>query len=273
MIDYSPSETTDYLLCPRYRQYRWLDRRAPRTLDKRDLGRVVGLGIHAGLACHYRHEPDAESVAHGAVETELAAIRLNGQEWEPAVQAQVAGLGVEAEGAVRRFRTEPQPAWTIHHVERRIGHGVLDLIVEDRQGLMVVDTKTTRTLESRYQSKRLLEFETSWQFRDYAVRAGDLMERPITRCLVQLLILGPQWRVIHHPLEFTTEALEHWRAWSAEPVWRRMELDAGCHEAPRNLTVCHNTGYSYPCVYYEACWGGGLGQGQYVTLPPREERV
>lgn len=272
MIAYSPTETTDYLFCPQYRAYRWADRWRSQVAGRMELGGIVGKAIHAGLACHYRGGAEKpETVATVAATSGLVRLETLGVTWPADLAPEAAALPTKAAWAVQKFLTEPAPAWHVLAVEQRLGHGVVDLVVEDREGPLVVDTKTTLKLESRYQASRLLSYATAWQLWDYCHRVSEWLQRPVDRALIQLIILGPVFRVIRHPLEFRDR--ERWLQWSAWPVWRRMEADVGVEHPPRNMTRCHDDGYRKPCAFYGVCWEGrALGEA-HVQEPERERSV
>ena len=271
MIEYSPTETTDYLLCPQYRAYRWGARWRSRVAGRMELGGTVGKGIHAGLAAHYRGQPAPDRVAYETTLAELGRLRTLGIAWEPALAPEATSLPDKAAWGVQKFLTEPAPAWHVLAVEQRLGKGVVDLIAEDGAGPLVVDTKTTLKLESRFQASRLASYLTSWQLRDYCYRVSEYLKRSVQRATVQLIILGPVFRVIRHPLEFMD--VERWLQCWAWPVWQRMEADEDLGMPPRNLTVCHNTGYGYPCAFYGVCWEGRALEDVAVREPRREREV
>lgn len=271
MTAYSPTETTDYLFCPQYRAYRWSGRWRARVAGRMDLGGVLGKSVHAGLACYYRGSPEPSSAAITMAHDNLVRLAGLGITWPADLAPEAAALPVKAGWAVQKFLTVPALAWHVLAVEQRLGHGVVDLVVEDREGPLVVETKTALRLESRYQAAKLASYGTAWQLWDYCHRVSEWLQRPVTRALVQLIILGPVFHVARLPLVFNN--LERWLQHDAWPVWQRMEADEGMERPPRNMTRCHDDGYRKPCAFYGVCWEGRSIEETHVQEPERERSV
>jgi hypothetical protein len=100
---------------------------------------------------------------------------------------------------------------------------------------MVVDLKTSLSLDVKYQAMRLREYEEDWQFYHYAwayqehinrqaVQANPLaVFQPVRRFAIFLLVLEPKGRIVPlHPIAINPEIMALWLH-SATQVWRLMD--------------------------------------------------
>ena len=290
-VDYSPSETTDYLACPQYRAYRWAPdgtAQVPRELTHRDFAAMVGLAVHAGLAVQWKFRKEygsehdgvalaVEAVSH-AGEDELARLlqqaQLNSQRWtvDPPTSDRV------RDGFQRYCAWEP--AWlidqTVCMVEQTLGPhgGTPDLVLQKDGVVTIVDYKTLWLRDLRYLADRLRAYHTSWQFHDYCWRVGAHVGRPVTRVLVigfvYLLVKArgepDRWEVhsiVDEPVVVPENAGHRWEEY-AKKQW--VEMADHSQSPGRNLTKCNNFGFGSPCEYYEACHGAGMNDVTYTQV-------
>ena len=102
------------------------------------------------------------------------------------------------------------------------GHCRIDLVIGTDTGPTVVDLKSKLTMDVRYQAMDLRKLETDWQMMHYAWAYGDLIQEPIRRFAILLLVLEPKSRLpVLHPVVVDPELLQIW-VQSATQVWKAM---------------------------------------------------
>ena len=264
---FSPSQTKDFLRDPGMWYFRHVEKWRPKTLGKKELAGMLGSAIADGTAV-YHNGLKTSHVGSGSTipPTPLDMDVLIKQAAATAVQtvkdekAQVLRLGQSvyddqseawellekraAEGVFKHALHCPFQPQDILEVELTLpdhGYCRIDLVVQTPLGPMVVDLKTSLTLDVKYQSLRLREFEEDWQFYHYAWAYQDYLTKrylssseeaahlspgdapQVRRFAILLLVLEPKSRLpILHPIAVNPEIMALWLH-SATQVWRLMD--------------------------------------------------
>jgi len=177
--------------------------------------------------------------------------------------ADLAGKGVE-----KYIANDPvPPSWRIVMVEKPLGPEKCrpDVVVETPQGqVVVVDLKTKRSLEPRYQQSTLEDYRESWQMRHYAWRVADAIGRDVSQYAITIAVLEPRFRVIWDVTILDSELKATWLA-GAQAAWNMMARQKAGE--PPWMAASHRDRYGM-CEFYKACidyrWEEALMAQDYV---------
>jgi hypothetical protein len=267
---YSPTETEDFLVCPRLRvlKRQWHLRGGSWTPHL-----ALGNAIHAGLAANFTNIEAASRGVYGAVNIfavaadEMARGFREGSEWT------LEGLQKLTEKGLKLALTTElvSPEGSVIGVERWVAHSRLDLITREPFGIQVTDHKVSLSLEKRKLEYKLRDLDPSWQLlhQAWAVRQ-EFGECP-KWARAHMIVLGPRpFTHIHSvgPLDdkrlddFERSGEYHWDCMGHDAngygVDREMELTSRVLP-PMNTRSCSNQ-YGRKCDYYDGChlYGGDL---------------
>ena len=169
------------------------------------------------------------------------------------------------------------------------GHCRIDLVVQTVLGPMVVDLKTSLTLDVKYETMRLREYEEDWQFFHYAWAYQDYLDSRVAgrftlgepaprvrRFGIYLLVLEPKSRLpLLHPIAINPEIMALWEH-SATQVWRLM--DAMRRGEPITIDPKPWSTFNFYSKFGREDWADaftkyfldpGLLPAAYVKEPPR----
>jgi hypothetical protein len=260
---FSPSQTKDFLRDPGMWYFRHVEKWRPKMIGKKEVAGILGSAIADGAAVFHnglkafgatlrlrehnkeRLIKDAAATAVQTVKDEKAKVKLIGQTvyddqseaWE--LLEKRAAEGVFKLALYNTFQPED-----ILDVELTLpDHGFcrIDLVVQTLLGPMVVDLKTSLSLDAKYVPLRLREYEEDWQFYHYAWAYQDYLttrflesseeakhlgpgDAPqVRRFGILLLVLEPKSRLPRlHPIAINPELMALWHH-SATQVWRLMD--------------------------------------------------
>lgn len=242
---YSPTDTEDWLICPRYRSLKrvWV----PRTVEYSP-ALVAGRALHAGMEAAY----------NGVLET---------------TRVPLTDVGVTAALVTLRELYQPHGVWTLDRLEKVVGAGIqralgfdlggiplhvehqvekgrLDLLVRRLDGeLAVIDYKTVLQADESGLAMRGRDLETGQQrwYYPWAVERQH-GRRPLYITFLQVLLMPLTLR----PLSFdiTREGLQAWE-YSARRIWFQMRLDEMSGVSWQNTRSCYR--YGRKCEFWDAC--------------------
>lgn len=270
---YSPSSVELFLRCPMLWYLQRLRGWAPRV-EEWTPNRAVGSAVASGLAIQRRVGVGQRPPSSEALQGALASLQEAWQEqdqWElPVVEKLVArGLTLACEG--------PQTIGMVRAllIEEPVYGRKPDVVWRDTEGRVVVDDdKVVVSLDARWESERLAEYDHSWQFRDYAHHVGVLLSEPVYQVRAHLIVLGPRKHVTLHPMTYSRDVLDRWYR-SALSVWETMHaIEERAQPAWQNLLVCtdRHTHFGQRCPMYDACHVYGCDEGQMEALYERAQK-
>ena len=250
---FSPTQTTTFIRDETAWYLRYMMKRMPRTIGKKEIAGMLGTAFADGAATYHNglptlvHRPeDAGGGAYGMAQQNLikkaAAVAVqSAKDSKAEVLAREQTVYSDQNEAWELLETRAAQAVfkyalnfpTIGFSASDIvaselslpnhGHARIDLVLNSLYGPMVVDLKSKLTLDIKYQAQLLREFEESWQMLHYTWAYGDLIGERVRRFAILLHVLEPKSRLpVLHPVVVTPELLQIWEQ-SARQVWRRME--------------------------------------------------
>ena len=244
---FSPTQTTTFIRDETAWYLRYMMKRMPRTIGKKEIAGMLGTAFADGAAAYH----------NGLTSTLVAGRILDSASGHDNLIKQAAAVAVQsakdskAEVLAREqtVYSDQNEAWELLETRAaqavfkyalnfpfnptdiiaselslpNYGYGRIDLVVSTMYGPMVVDLKTKLTLDIKYQAQFLREWEAHWQMLHYTWAYGDLIGERVRRFAILLHVLEPKSRLpVLHPVVVTPELLQIWEQ-SARQVWRRME--------------------------------------------------
>ena len=267
----SPSQTIDYLTCPRLW---WLKRRWSRR-GAWTPHLALGTAIHRGWAAMLRGEPNATTIAQTTLLAEIT--EQTGVDYEVAQDTNWPLDDLERlvdRGLDALERHTPLAGMQPLLIETPLTpHMIPDVICQDGDSVTVVDLKTTYKT-STYLADTLADTQHDWQMRQYAWGWRALTDVAPTTMQRVLLVLTPKPAV--HVFRAPIGDLDRWYA-QAAPIWTHMAALTGATldawQLPGATPQCR-TKYGR-CDFYDGCWGTDLSDKQlgvlYNQRPPRLE--
>ena len=263
---YSPSETEDYLTCPRFRVLRkvWV----PRGCGGWTPHQTLGTAIHAGLAQHYAPAGDLDTPLDVALRS-LNAEYQEGSEWSLEGCTKLVTRGLDL-----ALKTELlSPEGRVVGVETWMGHSRLDLVTREPYGLVVTDHKVTLELEKKKLEYRLRDLDPSWQLLHGAWACLQKYGEAPAWSRAHLIVLAPRPFVYVHSLKITAarladyegSALQHW----SEMHGQRQRYDSASILPPMNTRSCHR--YGRKCEFYDGCHVYDGDESKFPTIYDRKE--
>lgn len=264
---YSPSETEDYLQCPRYRVLR-------RAIEPRTAvwapNITLGNTIHAGLAMYYdprQHErsvADAQAIARATLEEgyqEQDEWTLEGL-WQLAQRGMKATIDADLLNGV------------VIGTELAISRMRLDVLERYPDGLQTLDWKVKLKLEKRNLPYRVADFDPSWQLLQNAWGVRQAYGETPKWARAVLIVLSPRVFIHPHAIKITDERLDDFGS-SCAQVWRGMEGDRLAYDEgvlpPMNTRSCN--AYGRPCDFKPFCHDlyGDMQQALATLYQPKED--
>ena len=269
---YSPSETDDYLVCPRFRVLKreWCPRGSLWTPHL-----ALGNAIHAGLARRYFTMPPGGS--DEAVYTDAYAVMdaeyREGSEWSLEGCRKLVDKGLKVALATELV----SPDGTVVLVEDWAGHSKIDLVTRESFGLVVTDHKVSLELEKRRLDYKIREHDPSWQLLHEAWAVREHFGECPKWARAHFIAVGPRPFTYIHSIQVDDKRLDDWYQ-SAETHWARMARDTAAYQAsdlgrplpPMNPRSCWR--YGRKCEFHDLCnvYGGDLTKAPVLYHPISE---
>ena len=263
---YSPSETDDYLLCPRLRVLK-------RTLRPRGCGGwtpnvALGNAIHAGLACHYaKGSMDPYTVAAETMHNEY----VEGSEWSEEGCQKLVSRGLKAALATELVSEQGSVVGT----EIWMAHSKIDMVTREPFGLVVTDHKCSLELEKRRLEYKVREHDPAWQLLHGAWAVWQKYGEVPRWSRAHFIAIGPRAFTYIHSIEITEERLRDFERSGIEH-WHTMDTQAWDFREnrvlpPMNTRSCWQ--YGRKCDFYPICnqYGGNLDKAS-VEYDPKEAK-
>jgi hypothetical protein len=252
-----PTVTKDFLKCPMYWRLKqlWQPKAGEWTPYK-----LMGTAIHAGVH-EFWLSRDLVKAAQVAQEV-LGANFVDQPIWTQEGCSKLVSKGLlEAlqgtPGHVMWSQTED-----LVGSELDLGHCHPDLVTRSKVTgqLFVTDLKTSYVVKPQWVSKRLLSYETDWQFHHYAWAVGEKYGEPVEAVRVQLVALSPKVTSWVYPVKLSQARLKNWLE-TAKSVWINLDQVknriekypapiGGSFHPIQNLTSCDQYG---GCEFKTAC--------------------
>lgn len=257
---YSPTETEDWLRCPRYRALRRgrLEARHNPYMPHRDVGKA----IHEGLARYYRDIRDscAGDLTTRAIAVATASI---GESYVDNPRYTLEGL---QKVITRGVKTVIElgvmcPPHQVLMVEESLGGCVVDLVTRGPLGVMAIDHKVIYDSDVHKAELRVSEYETSHQLYHQAWVVREHLGETPTYVTIQQLVLTPRALVRVEQFEMDDARIDRWVA-SAQVHWQRMQEEQEENFAPMNFASCFNK-YG-KCEMFDHCHRGASLEAFYT---------
>lgn len=243
---YSPSETEDYLVCPRFRVLKrsWAPNGCAWTPHM-----LLGTAIHAGLATHYANL-EKETLPYESAHAVLEAEFQEGSEWSLDGLRSLVTKGLKAALATELVSANG----SVVGVERWVAHSRIDLVTREPFGLVVTDHKVSLDLEKRKLDYKIRDLDPSWQLLQTAWGVQQLFGECPAWSRAHIIAIGPRPFTYVHSIPITPERLADFEK-SAVRHWQDMELDnlgqmLG-NLPPMNTRSCWR--YGRKCEFYDGC--------------------
>ena len=274
-----PSETTDYLRCPKYWFYKHIEgwQALPSAWEPWQL---MGSAVHAGLAAYWLNRKGRVVPMPPPKECAVNVLR---QDWPSTAPPEFSRDGLESLALkvldktlawIAKEMPDAQPVMVEQTL--RADGCTPDLVTREPTGqgtgLVVTDWKTHWNLDPDKVRYRLEGLDRVHQFNDYAYEVGKQLGEPVA--LIRKVVIVGSHRIILRAAAWppTPQALEYWLT-SARQVWEDMsKVRAGERVASLNPGGCTMYGPKYPCTYWEACWtchGDREQMAQFLVKEPR----
>ncbi len=245
-----PSETTDFIRCPRYWHWKHVEGWEPPASAWQPWA-LLGTGVHAGIAAHWKSRPEPAQAL-----TEALGV------WPPDAPPEFSREGLESQAlkvldAVLKWVAREMPDAQPIMVEEPLGadgHTTPDLVTREEGQLVVTDWKTSWNLAADKVAYRLEGIDRTHQFLHYAWAVGQHLGEPVKLIRKVVIVGSPRIMVKAATWAPTPEALEYWLT-GARQIWKDMgEMRAGERVAWQNPNGCFQYGSKYPCAYFDACF-------------------
>lgn len=256
---YSPTETDDYLVCPRMRVLK-------RTLAPRGCGwtphMMLGSAVHLGLA-----EVLGKGASHMAAEAR--ALQLVDEEYVAGSEWSIEGCHKLVQRGLKLALTTEliSPEGSVVAVEEWAAHSKQDLIHREPFGIVVTDHKVSLDLEKKKLEYKVRDMDPSWQLLHGAWAVWQKYGEVPAWSRAHVIALGPRPFTYLHSIQITPERLADYEA-SAFHHWRNMQTQSGnLGLPPMNTRSCWQ--YGRKCEFYELChtYGGDLTKADALYQP------
>ena len=267
---YSPTETDDYLVCPRLRilKRHWRPRGGGWTPHM-----ALGNAIHEGLAAVYDGLRAGEA-SRWARENHLDwAQNVMAREYREGSEWTLEGLQKLVEKGLKLALTSDlvSPEGKVVAVEEWMSHCRIDLVSREPFGLVVTDHKVSLELEKRRLEYKLRDLDPSWQLLHEAWAVRQKFGECPKWARAHLIVLGPRpFTHIHSVGPLDDKRLDDFEH-SGAYHWDCMGHDANDYGVDRELALSQrtlppmntrscSTQYGRKCDFYEGChvYGGDL---------------
>ena len=292
-----PSETQDYIRCPRYWYWKHVEGWEP-PASAWTPDRLMGSAVHAGLAAWWR----GAQPFTGATADMARVFDLN---WPFDAPMEYSREGLETQAlkvldAVLKWISREMPDAQPLMVEQALGedgHTTPDLVTREQGQLVITDWKTSWNVPADRVQYRLQGAYRDHQFLHYCWAVGQHLGEPVGLFRKVVIVGSP--KILVRDVTFTPspEAIEYWLT-GARQMWEDMrEMRARATEAvatvqsvqdsretvssqatgslrvpTQNTNGCKMYGDKYPCSFYDACWtchGDPAKMSQFLTRSPR----
>ena len=268
-----PSETTDFIRCPRLWQYKhiegWSAPPSAWTPEK-----LMGSAVHEGLA-HYWYLKRPGYFYAGPPDAPVANVFL--RDWPDTAPPEFSldghlSLALKVLDRVLAWikvnMADAQPVMVEEPLGEN-GHTTPDLVTREQGDILTVtDWKYTHVLDSDRVRYRLEGIERTHQFLHYCWAVGERLEEPIRQFRKVIIVGNPRIIVRDATFQPTPIMLEQWLT-SARQMWEDMaEMRAGRRVAYQREAGCFMYGPKWPCPMYEGCWtchGNEAMMAQFYT--------
>ena len=272
MTPVRPSETQDFIRCPRYWYWKHVEGWEP-PASAWTPDRLMGSAVHAGLSSHWSKLPGDLSPA-ASVEITLKA------GWPPDAPPEFSLEGHITQAltvldAVLKWIGREMPDAQPLLVEQPLGedgHTTPDLVTREQGQLVITDWKTSWNVAADRVQYRLQGAYRDHQFLHYCWAVGQHLGE-LVRLFRKVVIVGSP-KIIIKDVTFvpSPEAIEYWLT-GARQMWKDMaQIRTGERVPIQNTNGCKMYGEKYPCSFYDACFtchGDQAKMTQFLTRSPR----
>ena len=278
-----PSETTDFIRCPRLWRYKHVDGWQP-PASAWSPERLVGSTLHAGIAAYWvwLEEKGPEMTGSGAKFAEMAAQDYIRQGWPPDAPLEYSRDALESHALkvldkvlawVEKEMSGVEPIMIEQALDEK-GHTTPDLVTREPAGLTVTDWKYSAHIDPDRVRYRLENIDRTHQFLHYCWAVGKHLKEPVRQFRKVVIVGGPRIMVREATFTPTPAMLDQWLT-GARQMWQDMsEMRAGERVAYQREAGCTMYGPKWPCTYTEACWtchSDPDKMAQFYTRPSRAE--
>lgn len=268
-MDYSPSETLDYIKCPMYWRLRkqWIPSAAEEWTPNQTIGSAIGKAFEIWLPENGR---DADAALQAAYDL-TAAEFVENDSWTLNAVQKLVRKGFEA--ALKTTIESIVSTEKVLAVELEIGRGRIDLVTRQAGNgpVIVTDHKIALQLKDYYLQKRLIESETSWQLWDYAARVYEYYgledDGIIIRTHQGVLTPSTKWHTQERIIP--AELLKKWSE-GRDIKWLRMQEDENRENVTMELGSCIDR-YGR-CEMYDACHTCRLDETKIPAFYTKKEK-
>jgi hypothetical protein len=262
--EYPPSQTRDYLKCPRF----WGLRQASGGKRGFNVAMEAGSAIHEGLAYFWRGRSTVVDLKGWQEESIQAALNYLIGVWEDNPDNDLETvLGLITKGLKKGLSTDLLEGGTLIGVEMCLDHPHLHTPVPGKcsiadfvhrrsdGGVVITDHKTKLSLNPMYVAKELNQIEYDWQTRHYAYRFWRMFgEIPVER-RKHLIVCAPTPKAQVSTAVFNPQKLAEFQL-SAHFWWQQMAVSTplGAINHP-NFDSCQDYG---GCQFQNPCHVTGL---------------
>lgn len=263
-----PSETTDFIRCPRLWLYKHVEGWEP-PASAWTPERLIGTAIHAGLAEHWRGQPwgDALMLALEQGWPSNAPLEFNRDVLESH------SFKVLDKVLIWIAKSMPDAEPVMVEQTLREDGCTPDLVTREPEGLTVTDWKYSHVLDSDRIRYRLEGIDRTHQFLDYCWQVGRTLGEPVRQFRKVVIAGGPRIMVKDATFTPTEPMLEQWLT-SARQMWEDMgEMRAGVKVAYQREAGCMMYGPKWPCQMWEACWTCHGDRGKMAAFYTKGDRA
>lgn len=235
---------------------RWV----PKAIGKADLAAWFGRAIDRGVKARYWGQDLEDATIAACIEFSMACEEARAWERDEPTEEATKPLIRLIHATLNAYQFEP---WEIVSIDQRIGHAILDLVIQEPTGRAVVDIKTVmKKPREEYWVRRLQEWRKSWQLADYRDRLLEHMKAgwgawwPTPRgvpvnAYVHVIVAEP-FEVVTHPITPDPGWAQDQRIILGLMEWSRAGAVDGL-PVWRNRSRCHDW-FGGDCPYLRACW-------------------
>ncbi len=256
-----PSETTDFIRCPRLWYYKHVEGWQP-PASAWSPERLVGSLIHAGLAAYWLNE-GPESLRGGPLNhTPQDTLHYTmDRDWPPDAPLEHSRDANEAHALkvldkvlawIAKEMADAEPIMVEQTL--RADGCTPDLVTREPAGLTVTDWKYSAHIDPDRVRYRLENIERTHQFLDYCWQVGQTLGEPVAQFRKVVIVGGPRIIVKEATFTPTPTMLAQWLT-GAQQMWQDMaKMRSGDAVAYQREAGCRMYGPKWPCTYEEACW-------------------
>lgn len=252
-----PSETTDFIRCPRLWHYKhvggWQPPASTWTPE-----RLAGTAIHAGVAAYWLNQRGRVVPMPPPAECLVNVLR---QEWPPDAPLEFSRDALESHALkvldkvltwITKEMADAEPIMVEQTL--RADGCTPDLVTREPAGLTVTDWKYSAHIDPDRVRYRLENIDRTHQFLDYCWQVGQTLNEPVRQFRKVVIVGGPRIMVREATFTPTQPMLEQWLT-GARQMWEDMAaMRAGTKVAYQREAGCRMYGPKWPCTYEEACW-------------------